>query len=244
MTRSILHPFALDPKYAPVQEQTDAFLGNLGPDYDIIDIPCPPNEAGSNCAYERGLKEHWDDPGDLFILEHDLVPTVAHLERMSAVDADIVVADYLLDRPNTRPWSWHGRGMKFVMLEPIRMHSAHRRYTKDWRQYEWTDAGDLADLYSLGLIRFSERFRQQHKPGWAPGHWLTLDGRVSEWTSNLGYLARIVRPLVKHNHLTPFDPSKPWRVQVGLDELVVPYVAFEDLPTDEQHALKESARFV
>lgn len=104
---------------------------------------------------------------------------------------------FFLDSPDA--WFDRGRGrhVRGNCWEPF----CHRVIESDGL-CRWGEEGDeWADLAGLGLTKISREFQRTHAPGWKPGTWGDLDGRISVWVHE-GGLGRwhVHWPEVPHNH--------------------------------------------
>lgn len=210
---TILHPFVGDrtgPRFAPTwaffQENAE-FLDDHG--WNILHV-----EVRGELGYTQAIEALWDGPGDLVVVEHDIVPTREHflgLER--CITPYLCAVDYPLYARMCQRVAWvsvnwnDGKGEvpEWVCMD----HEA--KGLESFRQVDglirWGDPGEeWADIVCLGFTRFSEELRREHPYVWQKEKWLWLDTKLFEGLHRDGVRAHIHYPKALHHH-RPDGPS-------------------------------------
>ena len=121
------------------QEKSRAAVRALeaaGWEVDYIELP-----PGAPLAYWQALRDHWDDPVDWLVVEHDVAPSVDLVAEMAACPRLLCTRGYGLPVPG-EPWA--------VMLGCTKF-SARARQRAGWPLPEPV-AWHLLDSYLTGAV--------------------------------------------------------------------------------------------
>lgn len=168
------------------QVETWSFLETVRrerPAIDVVDIACV-NEGD----YPRAWVDHWDHPGTIVNLEHDLVPTLEALDELIECPQELCTQGYKI-----YPLSTARKGEVF----------AQRLAANDPARYDrWIAEGDLyADFTGLGFVKIDHQARSVLMPPTEDETtWTGWDFTLSNSFYKLGKCWHVHWPAITHNH--------------------------------------------
>ncbi len=163
----ILHPYTRTREAE--QAPTWAYLRGIG--YPVLDVLC---EAEGD--YAAALLAHWNDPGDLVIIEQDIVPPAGMLADFDCCVWGACTGPYLL------------RGGAVSLIDPV------TRIALPGAPIDYRDAM-LPVISGLGCVRLRRGAREAMSPDRFVGSWHGLDERVSRALIECGSAWHVHEPV-------------------------------------------------
>lgn len=211
----LLHVYSPSAAYRDRQRDTWTALNALEPalgarGWEIVHAP-----LDGDHGYDDALLEAWRAPGDLVLLEHDMVPTLDMLVGMETCEHPLCAQKYRLHfaahTHDALRWLAERRKemdpaslalIAHIPLDGLLQKAdererdtrngcwepyCHRSYLGHGQETRWgADGDDFADLVGFGLTCIRESWRRAHAPAWEPGRWGDLDGRFCQYVITQG----------------------------------------------------------
>ena len=161
-------------------------------------------------SYEHALKNLWKAPDDLLIIEHDIIPTMQHLNSFVDCAFRVCAAPYEVINPNRDAFG----NKNFVHAQ---FHMSGRREIH-FREIEVGDS--FCDMTGFGCTYFrAPRVGIDWNQLWPHGmkpSWKNLDGVVMNQVRRHGNVrVHLHWPEVDHDHLGNEPPTRIWNSSTG-----------------------------
>jgi hypothetical protein len=130
---TLLHLYCPGKRPETQADTWEALALNVWPD-DLRIVHCPGPLLDDN---GRAVSAYWDDPGDLLIIEQDIVPSSGHVGALRECPRPFCAWDFIVS--GGRPWSSlpDGSGIGLCKIAPGLRASIRRRPM--YRKVPWMD---------------------------------------------------------------------------------------------------------
>jgi len=214
----LLHPHYRAPRNGTRYRETWAWLEAHSAKLDRLGYEVRHERVSGEHGYPELLARYWEGPGDLVVLEHDVVPQFARkagsFEAFFACAEEYCAVDYPL-------WlRQHGRAQWLLMDDNTEAFvcvehdygpftSFRHEVQPGSNAYWWGNLGERwADLACLGLTRFSERLRRSVPFAQGASKWNVLDTNLAIQLHKAGHQVHVHYPRAGHRHPTDSRPHR------------------------------------